>query len=135
MSRYVKGRLTVEMEKFIRLEAEGLSTPEIALELFGKKTTDPDYHSLECKFSRWRKHPRYDEIWKDQVDRSCYRLMSKSKRRIERQIDSQEEWLANKAANDLMAFSKSRLYGDEENTVSIHIEGMPNLGTPDQDET
>ena len=42
--------LTVEQTKFVRMEANGYTSPEIILELWGmKREDDPtEYHNLEC---------------------------------------------------------------------------------------
>jgi len=126
-------RLTLEQERFIRLDAQGLQNPEIAMEMYGITKDDPKYHSLECKFTRWRKHPKYGEIWKDEVDTNLTRLMAKSVRRLDRQVNNENDWIANKASNDLINLAKTRIFGDDEKTVHVAIEGLPDLGTPDDE--
>ena len=42
-----------------------------------------------------------------------------------------DDWLQNKAANDLLNYGKQQIYGDEEKTVHVQIDGMPDIGSPD----
>jgi len=133
-SKIKAAELTVEQERFIRLEADGMTTAEIAWQEYGMKPGSKEYHNLEAKFSRWRKHERYSEVWRDQVEKSCHRLMAKAVRRLDGQIDEKKDkWLANKAANDIMNFAKGRLYSEEDRTVHVTVEGLPDLGTPDDE--
>lgn len=129
-----KSNPTIDQERFIRLEATGMSTPEIIKEMFGKTSDDPEFHALECKLSRWRKHPKYEEIWKDEVRRQCFPMMSEGLKVIRQQMkDSGQPWLLNKAANDAISFAGKKIYGNDENTVTVNIQGMPDIGSPDDD--
>ena len=136
MARPKPTKLTVIQDKFVRMEANGYTTPEIIMELWGmKKADDPKaYHNLECKLSDWRKHPCYLETWKDEVSSVSVKLMNKGLGKILRQMDANEPWLANKAANDGINFAKSRIFGDEDRSISVQFENMPDIGSPDQDE-
>lgn len=52
--------------------------------------------------------------------------------KLSEQIDSEKEWLANKAANDIITQSKDVLTGADDNSVVIKVEGMPELGVPEE---
>ena len=133
MPRKKNPDLTVDQERFVRLEANGYTSPEIILELWGmKREDDPkQYHSYESRLSEWRKHPKYAEVWKDEVQRQCLPMMSEAIRKLRKQMRQDDQWLGNKAANDLVAFSKARVFADEDKAVTVRIEGMPDLGSPD----
>jgi len=141
MARPIRQELTVEQDLFARMEARGLETPEIIWELWKvKEKDDPNhYHNLECKLSRWRKHPKFYEAWMDEVRKTVsLKLMAKGLKKILAQVDSDEPWLANKAANDAVNFAKGRIFVEDENRVVVEFAdggSMPVLGTPDQDET
>ena len=129
-----KDNLTVMQEQFVRMEANGLSSPEIIKELWGKEKGDPDFHALECKLTRWRKHPKYEEVWKDEVRKQCFPMMSEGLKVIRQQMkDGSQPWLLNKAANDAINFAGKKIYGNDENTVTVQIAGMPDIGSPDDD--
>ena len=130
--KYKSANLTPIQERFIRLDANGLSGAEIILELFGIKPGEPHYHSMECKLSRWRQHPKYEEIWKDEVRRQDfgdYTLARKVLRKSMR--DESDKWLAMQSAVNALNNSGKRIFGSEENTVTVKVEGLPDIGSPD----
>ena len=43
-----------------------------------------------------------------------------------------QPWLQNKAANDLLNYGKNQIYGDEEKAINVRIEGMPDIGSPEE---
>lgn len=135
MARTQNPLLTVEQDRAVRMEANGYTTPEIILTIWGlKEADDPKkYHSYECKLSRLRKHPAYLDTWKDEVGKVSIKLMNKGLKKIMAQMDANEPWLANKAANDGVNFARSRVFAEEDRAVTVRIEGMPDLGTPDQE--
>ena len=135
MARKAAENLTVDQDRFIRMEANGYTTPEIILAIWGlKEADDPkEYHNYECKLSRLRKHPMYLETWKDEVGKVSMKLMNKGLKKIMAQIDANEPWLANKAANDGVNFAKSRIFADEDRAITVQIEGLPDIGSPDDE--
>ena len=133
MPRKKNPNLTVQQERFIRMEANGMNGTEIIPVLFDLKPDDPGWHAAECTLSRWRKHPKYEEVWKDEIRRQSFPMMTKAIRKLNKQIDSDVDWLANKAANDIINFSQKKIFGNDENTVTVNIQGMPDIGSPDDD--
>lgn len=119
---------------FCRMEARGCSTREIIKTLWGVELEDKDYKRLRDRCSLWRKQPEYEKIWLDELGMCGRRLLTKGLRKIRDQISSDNDWLANKAANDAVNYAKGRIFGESEKTVTVKIEGMPELGTPDQQE-
>lgn len=136
MPRKANPNLTIDQERFVRMEANGYSTPEIILELFGmKKEDDPKvYHNLECKLSDWRKHPKYEECWKDEVRKQDFSDYSLARKVLRKGMRADEPWLAMQSAVNTLNNSGKRLFRDEENTVTVQIQGSIDLGSPDQDE-
>jgi len=53
-------------------------------------------------------------------------------KKLRSQLDSEKEWLANKAANDIINQSKMVITGADDNTVVVKLEGMPELGSPNE---
>ena len=123
-----------DFQLFCRLEARGYSTEEIIEQLYGLKKGDKDFMTTKNRLSEWRRNPEYDKIWFDEMGRFGRKMLSKGLRKIKQQIDSEQDWLANKAANDVVNFAKGRVFGDEDKTVTVKIEGMPELGVPDKAE-
>ena len=133
MARTMNPLLTVDQDRAVRMEANGYTTPEIILAIWGLKEADnpKEYHNYECKLSRLRKHPMYLETWKDEVGKVSIKLMNKGLKKIMAQMDANEPWLANKATNDGVNFARSRVFAEEDRAVTVKIEGMPDIGTPD----
>lgn len=127
--------LTKDQDKFVRMEANGYTSREIIKELWGVEEADDPalYHSHECRLSRWRKHPKYMETWKDEISNVSVKLMNKGLGKILHQMDANEPWLANKAANDGVNFAKSRIFADEDRMVTVQVAGLPDLGSPEED--
>ena len=126
--------LTAQQEQFIRMSAQGKSRAEIFKKVFDTDIeTAPDniIHNLDNKLSRWRKLPEFEPIWKDEVKQILYGCTAEAVQVIKGQLRSDQGWLQNKAANDLLNYGKGQIYGDEERTVHVQIEGLPDIGSPD----
>lgn len=133
---YPQDQLTVEQERFVRMAANGYSTPEIVEELWGiTRASDPNgYHACECKLSRWRDHPKYEECWRDEVKKYDFSDYSKARRTLRRGLDDEKDkWLALQSAINIINQAGGRIFRDENNTVTVKIEGLPEIGAPDVD--
>ena len=131
--------LNAKQELFIRMSARAEPRKEILKAVFD---LDPDVddektvHNADATMSRWRKLPEFESIWKDEVRQVLYACTGEAVQVIKAQLRSKDlPWLQNKAANDLLNFGKSQIYGEEERTVNVQINGLPDIGSPDQDET
>ena len=131
-----KKPMTIDQQRFVRMQANGMQFPEIIKEIWGKtkEDTDPkEYHNLECKLSNWRKHPQYDEIWRDEVGKWDYSDYSISRRTLRKSMTQEKDaWLAMQAAVNVMSNVGKRIYGEDQNTVTVNINGMPDIGSPDE---
>ena len=130
-------RATVKQDTFVRMEARGEDRATIFREIFGVDTATADYRTInncDAQIYRWRRKPWYDEIWRDEIRRISIAMSSEALKKIKSQIKDDNGWLANKAANDSLAFAKPLIWGEDEKAVNIRIEGMPEIGSPDDDE-
>lgn len=140
MPRPKPTKLDADGEFYTRMMARGYSTREIIRELYGTEEEDDPkvYHNHECHLHRYKKYPDFMDVFKDEISKVIApKLLGKGLRVLTNQMDSEEPWLANKAANDCVNFTKSRLFADEDNAVTIQFaegSGMPEIGTPDGDE-
>lgn len=133
---YSQEQLTTTQERFVRMAANGYSTPEIIKEIWGLAEVDDQkkYHSYECMLSRWRKHPKYEEVWRDEVKKYDFSDYSKARRTLRRGLDDEKDkWLALQSAINIINQAGGRIFRDENNTVTVKIEGMPQIGAPDGD--
>jgi hypothetical protein len=134
MATQARPELTAEQERFVRMEAHGIPTPEMIKALFDIDPDDSRYHGAECKLSRWRKHPKYEEVWKDEVRKVCFSDLVLAQNTLRKSMKSQDGWLAMQSAVNVMGNATKRVFGNEDNTVTVQITGMPDIGSPDQDE-
>ena len=128
--------MTARIENFIRMEARGESADEILRQIFhiDPETAD-DKVKQNCyqQMYRWRHRPDADAIWQDELRAVVRRCVPNAANRIKHQIDSDTEWLANKAANDVITLaSRIGVVRTEEAAMKVEITGMPELGTPEE---
>ena len=129
-----KQPLTADQERFARMSAQGCSRAEIMKVIFGLElgvSPENEIHAADAKMCRWRKHPDFEPTWKDEVRSILYGCTSEAIQVIRKQMREKDDWLQNKAANDLLNYGKGQIYGDEERTVHVQIEGLPDIGSPD----
>jgi len=137
MPRPKPTQYTAQQELFVRMEARGEDRKDILREVFGidyDTASKDEIHRADCKMSRWRYFPCYDAVWKDEVMQVLKGCTSKAISVLNRQMVNEDGWLQNKAANDLLNYGKSQIYGEEERTLRVQVEGMPEIGSPDSDE-
>ena len=127
--------LTAQQELFVRLSAQGKTRPEILKAVFNLDVEKDDpkiVNNADAKMSRWRKLPDFESVWKDEVKTILLGCTSEAIQTIRKQMREKDDWLQNKAANDLLNYGKSQIYGEEERAVHVKIEGMPEIGSPDE---
>lgn len=127
--------LTGPQEMFIRMSAQGKTRPEILKAVFDldiETADDRTINNADAKMSRWRKLPEFESIWKDEVKNILYGCTAEAIQVIKGQLREDIPWLKNKAANDLLNYGKQQIYGDEEKAVHVKIEGMPEIGSPEE---
>ena len=130
-------KVNATIKQFIEMEAMDCSREEKLKELFGiTDPADPGIHAADCKMSRWRKHPLYDQVWRETIARMDYIDYSKSRTTLRKAMKDydKDSWLAMQAAVNVLATAGKRIYGAEESTVHVQVSGMPEIGSPDQPE-
>ena len=135
MSRKIQP-YTSDQELFVRMSAQGCSRKDILDKVFHldvETATENEIHAADNKTYRWRKHPDFEATWKDEVKQILYGCTAEAVQVIKGQLRSDQGWLQNKAANDLLNYGKAQIYGAEERTVHVQIEGLPDIGSPDDD--
>ena len=126
--------LTGQQELFIRMSAQGRTRSEIMKAVFNIDMETEDHNVINAadqKMFRWRKRPEFDAIWKDEVKNILYGCTAEAIQVIKGQLRDDIPWLKNKAANDLLNYGKQQIYGDEEKAIHVKVEGMPDIGSPD----
>ena len=130
------GPMTARIENFIRAEARGEPHDQILREQFGidPDNCDPkDKARAEQYMYRWRHRPDADAIWQDELKAVVRRCVPNAAIRIRNQINSDTEWLANKAANDVLTLAgRIGVVKNEETALTVQVTGMPDIGSPEE---
>lgn len=129
--------MNAKIENFIRAEARGESHADILEKVFDLPPGSDIklIRKAEQKMFHWRHRPDAKAIWEDELSSCVRRRVPGAIKRINAQIDNENDWVANKAANDYIALAKSLgVIKSEETALKVQIEGMPDLGSPDDSE-
>ena len=115
---------------------QGFDNKQIAIEILNADPNDPK--DLKRKMDRIRSlltTKQFNDYYQTMIKEWTVRNAGKALNRLSEQLDNTNQpWLQNKAANDILQrVPKSMFAEEEENTVRIVIEGAPELGTPDGD--
>ena len=76
----------------------------------------------------------YDSIWKDELSRQDYSDYSKAREVLRKSMKSSDGWLAMNSAIQVINNGNKRLFNEDNNKVTVEITGMPEIGSPDDDE-
>ena len=127
--------MTARIENFIRMEARGESPDDILRKVFNLDPETCDNAEKQRAFQqmyRWRHRPDADAIWQDELKRVVRRYVPTAVNRIRSQINSDTEWLANKAANDVLTMAgRVGVVKNEETALTVQVTGMPDIGSPE----
>jgi len=130
-------KLTRNIAKLAVMEANSASRADKLKEIFGvdmETATEKEIHNADAAMSRWRKHPMFDQAWKEEQKRWCYEdftlAMSVFRRGMKQDKDG---WLAMNSAVNVLSNANKRLFHDEDSAVTVKIEGLPDIGSPDEE--
>lgn len=124
-----------EMKDFMKLEVRNASRPEIFRELFGVNVSDlsdKEANKYDAKIYRWRHHDEYQKEWISAFKQSWGPIMAKALAVVDEGLDDNSlPWRKTQHANLALAYGTKLIVGEEERTVHVQIEGMPDIGSPD----
>lgn len=138
--------MTAPMKRCVELAFQGYTHLQIAREVFAKEidkavANGKDRHNAEeyyraMRVAKWLERPDcVDYYRKILLQMEAPRYVGKALHVLAKQLDSENEWIANKAANDLLNKFHDHVLGTNSNTVTIQFEGLPELGSPDAVDT
>lgn len=130
-------KLTRDIAKLAVMEANSASREEKMREIFGidmATATDKEIHNADCKMSRWRKHPMFDQAWKEEARRWDYEDYILAREVFRKGMKQDKDgWLAMNSAVNALSNANKRLFHDEDSAVTVKIEGLPDIGSPDDE--
>lgn len=135
-NRIPKDKLPVKIDQFARMEANMVSREQRMKELFGidlATASEKEIHNADATMSRWRKHPMFDQVWKDEVRSQEYADYSEARKVLRQGMRQSDGWLAMNSAVNVLSNANKRLFHDEDTAVTVKIEGLPDIGSPDSE--
>lgn len=120
-----------------QLLAEGFSTTEIAAAMFNVTTPDggTDKKKLANALSqvrKWRKEPEFIALYRDTLREMTEPACGKAVKKITEQVDDENPWIAQNAAREVLTRFLPIVMGEDDKTITIKVEGVPELGTPEE---
>lgn len=109
----------------------GFTDEEICKELWNTGDDERKIRNGKSRLRNLRKNEVFQDFYRSIINEWSMHHVGKAFLTIAKQMDNENPWLANKAANDVITQSKPLITGDEDNSVVIKVEGMPDIGTPD----
>ena len=109
----------------------GFTDEQMVRELWPQKTEVGQIRAAKQRLRNLRKDEKFQEYYRTLVQEWSMHHVGRAFNKLSEQIDSDQPWLANKAANDVLTHSKQMITGMDDGTVVVKVEGMPELGTPD----
>lgn len=110
----------------------GFTEEQIIAEIWPEKTEEKQIHAAKARLRNLRKDEKFQEYYRSIITEWSVHNVGKALTKLAAQIDDPNGWLANKAANDVLTQSKA-FTGSDESTVLVKVEGMPELGVPEED--
>lgn len=142
--------LTKNMMEAVEMSFDGKSCLEIAYVMFPKQLEEAKQrsiaennpkklqymeHAYRKKVEGWLQRPEAQDYYrKIIVNRNAPAAVGKALKVLTKQLDSENEWIANKAANDILNKYYDLVMGTNSNEIVVRFEGMPEIGSPDQEE-
>lgn len=110
----------------------GYTDEQMVRELWPQKETDSQIRAAKQRLRNLRRDEKFQEYYRTLVTEWSVHHVGRALQKLSDQIDSNQPWLANKAANDVLLQSKQMMTGMDDGTLVVKVEGMPELGTPDE---
>ena len=126
---------TPEMKKWMKLVVRNASRKEIFDEIFHvniDELSHQEKNKYDVRLSRWRDHPDYHNEWIAAFKESWGPIMAKAMAVVDEGLDDDQlPWRKTQHANIALSYGTKMLVGEEERTIHVQVEGMPDIGSPD----
>lgn len=124
----------------VRLMFEGHSIPEIAEAVFDIRGPDglvdqKRKRNAERQVHYWSERPEFLEAYRKLEQSEMMPRYSRAMKVFDKQLGDSNPWVAQGAAREIANRFGPTLMGQSESEVVVRVEGMPALGTPDDEES
>lgn len=136
MNKMTKANLNRAQALACNMMAEGTKEDLIIAAVFGvtKEDNSTEFFKKRKLLRNWVKEPAFSELYRETIRAIALPSYGRAFSRIDKQIDDENPWVAQNAARDILNRYNSAVMGDEERDLVIRIEGMPELGVPDDND-
>ena len=110
----------------------GFTDEQIIKEVWPDKTEDKQIYAAKARLRNLRKNEKFQEYYRTLIKEWSIHHVGEALIELASQMHDKNGWLRNKACNDILMQSK-QFIGNDENTVVVKVEGMPELGIPDEE--
>ena len=123
----------------VQLMAEGKSLDDIAICCFdcrtedGSTTDEAKLRKAKARLVQWRRSEKVQAAYKAILLEGMMPAIALAAGKLVEQISDPQGWLSNKAANDVLTRFMPQLFHEDSNVVTVRVEGMPQLGVPEDD--
>ena len=114
-----------------RMQFQGKSDDDIVAATWPDLVEKGKVEAGKQRLRRLRHDEKYLEYYRSLITEWSSKHVGAALNKLAEQINDPNGWLANKAANDVLAQSKA-FTGSDENTVVVKVEGMPEMGVPEE---
>lgn len=132
-----KSKLTAQALQAAQLMADGHKIKDIITAVFGVtyESDNAAWQRGRRKLAKWQDDPAWQEAYNNCVRRAVAPLVGRAVSRIDKQIDDDNPWIAQGAAREVLSRFGSGIMGEDDKSITIKVEGMPQIGVPGQDES
>lgn len=116
--------------------ADGHTLDDIIMVLWGvsKQSDRATYERGYRKLKKWQADEAFQKLHSAILKESVMPLVGRAVNRIGKQIDDPNPWVAQGAAREVLSRFGGGIMGEDDKSITIRVEGMPQIGTPDQDD-
>ena len=139
MAKFTSGAscgLTTPQYQACRMLAEGKDYEDVLNCVFRvwKDSEPAERKKAEKTLRDWVRKEGFQACFRGIVKENALPKYSKAANKLYEQIDSDNAWIANKAANDVLTRFGPYVMGAEEQQITVRVEGLPELGVPDDND-
>jgi len=116
-----------------QLLARGYSEEDVMSVVFfiNSESTPIQKREARRQLHKWYDIPGFGDCYRNEVKRLMFSSYGRAVCKIDQQIDNKNDWLANKAANDILSRATGIIMGEEDKKIVVQIDNGPEIGTPD----
>ena len=115
---------------------DGHRIKDIILAIFGVsyESDNAAWQRGRRKLAKWQADPEWQKYYQSLVRESIQPLVGRAINKIDEQIDHSNPWIAQGAAREVLSRFGAGITGEDDKSITIHVEGMPQIGVPTDDD-